>query len=107
MEEKKLKAEELEKGHPNKLTYEQLEAAANQISEQARALYNENQNLRKTINKLTLNDVFAQLELRFKVLNYSSFFPSEFIDRIMNEIVDTMTPRNQEENTDNLNEEGK
>ena len=101
MEEKLLKKDA--DVQPKKLTYEQLEAAANQISEQAKNLYMENQNLKKTVERLTMNDVFAQLDLRFKVLNYKDLFPQEFIERIIGEIVDTMTPRNQEEN----NEEGK
>ena len=91
MEEKKIKTQKTEK-----LTYEQLEAAANQISEQARALYNENMALKKRVEALTMNDVFAQLELRFKVLNYSKLFPEEFVVRVIKEIVDTMTPEKEE-----------
>lgn len=86
MEENKPKNNE-----SRKLTYEQLNQAAQQISQQAEALFKENQQLKQTLNKINIQNSYAELGFRFKVIEFSNMFPKEFVDKIIKEIEETMT----------------
>lgn len=76
-----------------KLSYEQLESAAKQLSAQIDALVKDNQQLKVLVQKLQLDNLFAELNFRFKVLEHVEVFPREFVDRIVSEIQDIMTPK--------------
>lgn len=76
-----------------KLSYEQLEGAANQLSAQIDALVKDNQQLKMLVQKLQLDNLFAELNFRFKVLEHVEVFSREFVDRIVSEIQDIMTPK--------------
>nr|DAS94466.1 MAG TPA: hypothetical protein [Crassvirales sp.] len=86
MEENKTKNNE-----SKKLTYEQLNQAAQQISQQAEALFKENQQLKQTLNKISIQNSYTELGFRFKVIEFSNMFPKEFVDKIIKEIEETMT----------------
>lgn len=86
MEENKPKNNE-----SRKLTYEQLNQAAQQISQQAEALFKENQQLKQTLNKINIQNSYTELGFRFKVIEFSNMFPKEFVDKIIKEIEETMT----------------
>ena len=74
-----------------KLTYEQLNQAAQQISQQAEALFKENQQLKQTLNKISIQNSYTELGFRFKVIEFSNMFHKEFVDKIIEEIEETMT----------------
>lgn len=76
-----------------KLSYEQLEGAAKQLSAQIDALVKDNQQLKVLVQKLQLDNLFAELNFRFKVLEHVEVFPREFVDKIVSEIQDIMTPK--------------
>lgn len=80
-----------------KLTYEQLEGVAKQLSAQLDAVAKENQQLKMLAQKLQLDNLFAELNFRFKVLERPDMFPDEFVNRIVSEIQDIMTAKEQEE----------
>ena len=80
MEEKEVKSTET----PAKLTYEQLEALAHQLSDQSRKLYMQLQEANKT-------NLFERLNYLFKVLKYSGSFRIEFVDKCVSEIEELMT----------------
>lgn len=80
-----------------KLTYSQLEEAARQLSSQMDNIIKENQQLKMLIQKQQLENLFAELNFRFKVLTNSEHFPKEFVQRVTNEIVEVMTPKLMEE----------
>lgn len=80
-----------------KLTYEQLEGVAKQLSAQLDAVAKENQQLKVLAQKLQLDNMFAELNFRFKVLEYNTMFPKEFVDRIVSEVQDIMTVKAEEE----------
>lgn len=92
MEENKTKNNE-----NKKLTYEQLNQAAQQISQQAEALYKENQQLKAALNRLSIQNGYTELGFKFKVVENSAMFPKEFVEKIIAEIVDTMTGTNEEQ----------
>lgn len=91
MEENKNKEQE------KKLSYEELENAAKQISVQADALYKENIQLKQAIQQANLSNMYTELNFKFKVLEHSMMFNNEFIDSIVKEIEDIMTPKKEEE----------
>lgn len=80
-----------------KLSYEQLEGAAKQLSAQLDAVVKENQQLKAFAQKLQLDNLFAELNFRFKVLDHVEVFPEEFINKVIGEIQDIMTPKLTEE----------
>jgi hypothetical protein len=67
-----------------KLTYEELENAAHQLSEQSRQLYTR-------LQEADLSNLFKRLDYLFKVLNSDNFFPKEFVESCATEIMDIIT----------------
>lgn len=94
MEEKKEVKMEAKK---RKLSYEELENAAKQISQQAEALFKENQQLKKVVQNLSEQAGYTELNFKFKVLKYKDNFNPDFVDRIIKEIEETMSPKLEEE----------
>lgn len=88
MEEKKVQNK--------KLTYEQLEAAARQLSGQLDNVVKENQQMKTMMQKMQLDNLFAELNFRFKVLEHKDSFNKEFTDRIIQEIELIMTVKEEE-----------
>lgn len=93
MEENKTKNNE-----SKKLTYEQLNQAAQQISQQAEALYKENQQLKEALNRISIQNGYTELSFKFKVVENSTMFPKEFVERTITDIVNTMTVTDEEPN---------
>lgn len=79
-----------------KLTYEQLEDATRQMSVQFDSVVRENQQLKGLVQKLQLDNMFTELNFRFKVLDHAELFNDEFVDRILGEIEDIMTIKEEE-----------
>lgn len=95
MEEKKENRREVKK-----LSYEELENAARQITVQAQEMAKENQQLRAALQQANLSNMYTELNFKFKVLEFASAFSPEFIDRCVKSIEETMTPQESDE-TDN------
>lgn len=107
MEEQKSKVVEMTpqaKGteQPQKMSYEQLEQVAHQLSEQARQLYGQ-------LQKSNLNNMFKRLDYLFKVVENGHMFKQDFLDKCVKEIEDIMTvpeePENSEEETPDIKTE--
>ena len=74
-----------------KMSYEQLENIAHQLSEQNRQLYTK-------LQESNLINMFKRLDYLFKVLENKETFDSEFINACTNEIKELMTiPDNVEQ----------
>ena len=80
-----------------KLSYEELENAAKQISAQLDSMARENAQLRELIKKEQFGNMLAELEFRFKVLNYSNLFSEEFVKNCVAIIEDVLTPPKENE----------
>lgn len=97
MEEKKatakvveMKPQETEQSQ--KMSYEQLEQVAHQLSEQARQLYSQ-------LQKSNLTNMFKRLDYLFKVVENGHMFKQDFLERCVSEIEDIMTvPEESEDN---------
>lgn len=97
MEEQKEKVikMQLEAERPEKMSYEQLENVAHQLSEQAKQLYMQLQNA-------NMSNMFKRLDYLFKVVENNHMFKLDFVDKCINEIEDFMTI--SEETEDNSKE---
>ena len=97
MEEQKDKVVEIkpQETEPQKMSYEQLEQVAHQLSEQARQLYSQ-------LQKSNLTNMFKRLDYLFKVVENGHMFKQDFIEKCINEIEDIMTV--PEESGDNKEE---
>lgn len=102
MEEQKSKVVEMkpqtkEAEKPQKMSYEQLEQIAHQLSEQARQLYGQ-------LQKANLSNMFKRLDYLFKVVENGHMFKQDFLEKCIAEIEELMTvPEEVEE--DNKEEE--
>ena len=72
-----------------KLTYEQLENVAHQLSEQSRQLY-------QRLQEVNMENTFKRLDFLFKVVNSTADFPKTFVDNCKAEIVSLITIQDEE-----------
>ena len=101
MEEQKKKVVEMqpvtkETERPEKMSYEQLEQVAHQLSEQARQLYSQ-------LQKSNMTNMFKRLDYLFKVVENGHMFKQYFLEKCIAEIEELMTVPEVEE--DNKEEE--
>lgn len=91
MEEKKAKVVKLGNKEGNKLTYEQLNDACNQ-------LFQQNQQLYRHLKEIDMANMFKRLDYLFKVVeNANTFKDSDFLNSCMDEIKEALTiPEKQE-----------
>lgn len=102
MEEQKGKVVEMqpttkEVERPEKMSYEQLENVAHQLSEQSRQLYIK-------LQQANMNNMFKRLDYLFKVIENEHVFNPEFINKCTNEIEELITVPEESEK-DNKKEE--
>lgn len=83
--------ENKENKEKKKLTYEQLNEIANQLMQ-------ENMKLKQKCQELYMVDTIKRLELLFKVTESTYPFNAEFRTACANEIIELMTPVQEEEN---------
>ena len=101
MEEQKSKVVEMapqakETEQSQKMSYEQLEQVAHQLSEQARQLYSQ-------LQKSNMTNMFKRLDYLFKVVENGHMFKQDFLEKCIAEIEELMTVPEVEE--DNKEEE--
>lgn len=78
-----------------KLTYEQLETAANQLLAQ-------NNELKRTL--MELSNAMRRLDYLFKVLDHVSLFDVDFVDKCITEVVQIMTLPEKSDKVESVNE---
>lgn len=90
--------ENKEKKVVEKMSYEQLENVAHQMSEQSRNLYNQNQQLAQKLKEAELSNFFKKLEWLWLVINSNSTYISEdFKIKCGNEFMESLTPPEESE----------
>lgn len=94
-----------EKKEGQKLTYEQLVAYAQQTSEQAKKIWEENQMLKKALNETMLTNNFKEIELALKCLDHAEMFSPEFIEVVVKRLEEVLTPQEQKEEVEDTKEE--
>lgn len=95
MEEQKKKVVEMkpQMQRPEKMSYEQLENVAHQLSEQNRQLF-------AKVQELNMANVFKRLDYLFKVVESGHMFKQDFLEKCITEIESLMTVSEQEEKSD-------
>lgn len=81
-------------GTPSKLSYEELENVARQLSEQSRNLY-------QKLQEANMINVFKRLDYLFKVLENQKIFGNDFVTKCRNEIMDLMDTGNTDKEIEN------
>lgn len=92
MEEQKKKVVEMkpQTQRPEKMSYEQLENVAHQLSEQNRQLF-------AKLQELNVTNMFKRLDYLFKVVENSHMFNQDFLEKCIAEIESIITIPEQEE----------
>ena len=97
MEEQKEKVVEMQRvakepERPEKMSYEQLENVAHQLSEQSKQLY-------MKLQAANMSNMFKRLDYLFKVVENGHMFKQDFFEKCIAEIEELMTvPKEVEEN---------
>lgn len=86
-----------EKKEGQKLTYEQLTVYAQQVSDQAKKVWEENQMLKKALNEALMNNSLKEIELVLKCLDHAEMFSVEFIGAVVKRLEEVLTPQEQKE----------
>ena len=92
MEEQKKKVVEMkpQMQRPEKMSYEQLESVAHQLSEQNRQLF-------AKLQELNMTNMFKRLDYLFKVIENGHMFKQYFLEKCIAEVESLMTVPEQEE----------
>ena len=101
MEEKKRPEMRIasKKDAPEKMSYEQLENAAHQMSEQSRNLYMQNQQLIQKLQEANLSNFFKRLDWLWAIINSTTpYITEEFKQKCGEEFMDNMTLSPEEDN---------
>lgn len=95
MEEQKKKVVEMKPQvqRPEKMSYEQLENVAHQLSEQNRQLF-------AKLQKLNMANMFKRLDYLFKVIENGHMFKQDFLEKCIAEIESLITIPKQEEESE-------
>ena len=92
-ENKKTKVEmepTTEAARPEKMSYEQLENIAHQLSDQAKQLY-------AKLQEANMVNMFKRLDYLFKVIENGHMFGQDFLEKCIAEVESLMTVPEQEE----------
>lgn len=92
MEEQKKKVVEMKPQvqRPEKMSYEQLENVAHQLSEQNRQFF-------AKLQELNMANMFKRLDYLFKVIENGHMFKQDFLEKCIAEIESLITIPKQEE----------
>ena len=96
MEENKTKTVEM-KSEQKKLSYEELNDIARQLSQQ-------NQQLYAQLQRVNMTNAFRRLDYLFKVVENGALFTPEFLDNCISEIEESLTIK-EEDAEDNKDSE--
>ena len=79
-----------------KLTYEELEAYAQQTTARAKQIYDENMKLKQAMQDLRAQMNYSDINLAFKVLDHADKFRSEFVQKVIDRLELVLTPQDPE-----------
>ena len=82
--------EENTKGTQQKMSYEELEQVAAQLSQQSQQLY-------ARLQQADMTNMFKRLDYLFKVVENCQQFPEEFVTECVTEIMNIMTIQDPED----------
>lgn len=80
-----------------KLTYEELEAYAQQTTMRAKQIYEENQKLKEALNTMSAQINYNDINLAFKVLEFKENFSEDFIKSVVSKLEEVLAPSSSED----------
>lgn len=92
MEENKTQSNVAEATESKKLTYEQVTAYAQQITEKCKAVIQENNVLKQQLTEVMHNQGIAEAGLAIRCIELSDKFSPEFIAKITKRVEEYLTP---------------
>lgn len=92
MEENKTQSNVAEATESKKLTYEQVTAYAQQLTEKCKAVIQENSMLKQQLTEVMHNQGIAEAGLAIKCIELSDKFSPEFIAKITKRVEEYLTP---------------
>jgi len=92
MEENKTQSNVAEATESKKLTYEQVTAYAQQLTEKCKAVIQENSMLKQQLAEVMHNQGIAEAGLAIKCIELSDKFSPEFIAKITKRVEEYLTP---------------
>lgn len=92
MEENKTQSNVAEATESKKLTYEQVTAYAQQITEKCKAVIQENSMLKQQLTEVMHNQGIAEAGLAIRCIELSDKFSPEFIAKITKRVEEYLTP---------------
>lgn len=86
-----------EKKNPNaapqqKLTYEQLEAYATQMTGQHRQMQQEIMHLRQALDNANKANLYQEIHFAFKVVEFAHMFDDAFVKKVVNKLQELLEP---------------
>ena len=97
MEEKNQVKQEQQTPKKEKLTYEQLEAFAQQTVAQAKQVYQENQALKRALDEARYHANSREIDHALKCLDHAEMFSPEFIKSVIERLEIVLSPVKPEE----------
>lgn len=89
-----------------KLSYEQLEAYAQQVLAKAQQVYQENRALKQALEEARVVNTFKEIDCAFKCLDHAEMFSPTFIEQVVAKLEELLTPRKEEAETPENTKEG-
>lgn len=89
-----------------KLTYQQLEAYAQQTTIQAQKVFEENKALHQALQQERVNNNYKEIELVLKCLEHKELFSDDFISTVVERLEEVLYPAKPEDSEDAENKEG-
>ena len=95
-------SEESKNQKTKKLSYEELNQAASEMSMQLQRLSQqmglERQKHQRELESCNMFNMFKRLEFLFKVVENASMFPADFVEGVTKEVVDLLSISKEQEN---------
>lgn len=88
-----------------KLTYEQLESYCGTQSQQLERMQQEIKRYRDALQQMDLNNLYHRLDFLMRIVSDRDKYPVAFVDACVNEVVNVMTIRQEEEEEPNTDVE--
>lgn len=85
-----VKNENANKAKKEKMSYEELENIAHQLSEQSRVLM-------QKLQEANMGNMFKRLDYLFKIIEFEHMFDGNFIDKCIKEVQDMISIPEEEE----------
>ncbi len=80
-----------------KLSYEELEAYAQQTTARAKQIYEENQKLKQAMQDLRMQMNYTDINLAFKLLDHKENFNKDFVKKVVERLELVLTPSEEQE----------